>query len=264
MAFRPGPRRDPDPSAAAGACAPAGRRDLRHGLGTFAGAKAGVRLWLLVIGTARSLALAAGWMACGAVAMQPGPVAATAGAALTVALFCWLYVARPMRAGDRRLCAALRLRSPRRRAWPVLLLLACWLLLLGSPPPASWRHLGPGEVAASTHLVPLTIVAVLLVPLVEGFFLRGFIQQRLRRAVGIVPALLLTSLLAALPPRPPHGAGALMASGLAYGAAVHATRSVWSGVVLHISGNAGAMAALWRSAPPPASAPPTRLATTSR
>lgn len=246
------------------ASALATRSDLSHRLHTSRRASGGVRLRRLVAGTAQSLALAAGWTGCWAMTMQLRPLPATAGAVLITGVFWWLYVARPVRAGDRRLCAALRLRSPGAHIWWVLPLLPCWLALqLHLLPPAGSGHLSSG-VGGGMHLVPLALVTVLLIPLVEGFFFQGFIQQRFRRAIGILPALLLTSALGTLPPRPAQETGPPMLGGLVHGAAVHATRSVWSGVLLNAGANAGALAALWLPTLPRRSAPAAPLATTSR
>jgi membrane protease YdiL (CAAX protease family) len=177
------------------------------------------------------------------------------GLAIILALYGWVLW-RLLMAGEapERRWASLRLRplaGPALR-WtlvgvPVLLVLS-WALgevyvRLVPVPPESFDPFGP-LMTSSTGRLSLTVFAVGIAPVLEEFFFRGLIQRGLERqfgpAAGIATAAAIFAVIHVLPwVLPLH-----FFLGLAFGYAVYATRSIWSGVILHAANNAVAMTGL--------------------
>lgn len=176
--------------------------------------------------------------------MQPGPAAAWAGA-VTVA-FLWMHSV-PMR-WNRRLRVSSRLRwPPAGLAWTLALApglvvlvlgLTVFLLALGIATP---DELGqplldfverPGGAAA------FAAIGVLAIPVVEEVGFRGWVQRPLERSLGAQAAIAATAVLFAAAHLGSSLFPARVAGGLVLGHAVYATRSVWTGILLHAAWNA--------------------------
>ncbi|HUE95644.1 MAG TPA: type II CAAX endopeptidase family protein [Longimicrobiaceae bacterium] len=168
------------------------------------------------------------------------------------ALYFWGYLLRrPAELSPRRRWAFLRLGALRggRLRWsliavPVLLVLS-WAMgdVYTRIVPVPAESLNPFEsiMATAGGRLAITIFAVAVAPLVEEFVFRGLIQRTLERrfgaATGIAGAAALFAVIHLLPwVFPLH-----FFLGLAFGFAVYATRSIWSGVLLHAANNSAAM-----------------------
>lgn len=167
-------------------------------------------------------------------------------------LFVWGYLLRrPTHVSPPRRWATLRLRPLDNSSlrWsliavPVLLVLS-WAMgdvytRLVPVPVESLNPFEPIMVSAGGRLA-ITIFAIAVAPLVEEFVFRGLIQRTLERRhgawVGISGSAGLFALVHMLPwVFPLH-----FFLGLAFGFVVYATRSIWSGVVLHAANNSAAM-----------------------
>lgn len=172
------------------------------------------------------------------------------GIGLGLLLFGWLlrrFFLRRGQAGEVRRWVTLRLRplggAP--LAWtlaaiPVLLVLASALEhLYLSLIPVPLDSLNPFAELNQTPLqrLAITLLAVSVAPILEEFFFRGVIQRTLERrwppdrAIGVAAALF--AAVHFIPwIFPVH-----LFLGLAFGFAVYATRSIWSGVLLHAANN---------------------------
>lgn len=170
------------------------------------------------------------------------------------ALLLWGYLLRPEEGSREGRWERLRLRPLEGATWrwtlvavPVLLTLSwsfsnLYLSVVPVPP----DQLNPFEELIETpaQRLVLAVMAVGVAPIVEEFFFRGLIQRTLEErwgpTLGIVGAALLFALVHFLPwVLPLH---ALL--GAAFGFAVYATRSIWSGVVLHAANNSLAIVGL--------------------
>jgi membrane protease YdiL (CAAX protease family) len=191
--------------------------------------------------------------AAGALLLYADPVIGLPGALVLTAALLWGYVLRAPRGGsveDRRATLRLRrLQGPALRwtllAVPVMLLLS-WALgdLYTRIVPVPAESLNPFESILTTTegRVMIAVFAIGVAPFVEEFFFRGLFQHSLERRLGtrrgIVSAAALFALVHLLPwIFPLH-----FVLGMAFGFAVYATRSIWSGVVLHVANNTAAMA----------------------
>ncbi|HEX8393100.1 MAG TPA: type II CAAX endopeptidase family protein [Longimicrobium sp.] len=167
---------------------------------------------------------------------------------VTVALL-FVYAWAPSR---RRARARLRVRSPG-RAWPWLLAMvpafallpqALWVALLAfglAHEPEAYK---PVEdfIARPFGEPAFWFLAILAAPLLEEFGFRGWVQRPLERGFGAMPAIAASAALFAFAHADPEQFPVLLAGGLVLGNAVYASRSVWSGVVLHVSWNLAAFA----------------------
>ena len=188
------------------------------------------------------------------------------------AFFFWGYLLRGPR--PRRQWLALRLRPLRGAAlrwtlWAVPTLLAfnwafaeVYVRLVPVPP----ENFDPFAELMDEPLgrLAITVLAVAIAPVLEEFVFRGIVQSALQRRrgtlIGIGGAALLFALIHLLPwVFPLH-----LFLGLAFGYAVHATGSIWAGVILHSANNAAAilgvglnpgqeerMPTLWETGPTP-------------
>jgi membrane protease YdiL (CAAX protease family) len=87
-------------------------------------------------------------------------------------------------------------------------------------------------------MVPIIVGAVLVGPLIEEVIMRGWIQGRLSREFGPESAIVNTAALFAVAHLDPWGVGFMFPLGLACGYSVYLTRSIWSGVLIHMTFNA--------------------------
>lgn len=143
-------------------------------------------------------------------------------------------------------------------ATPVLLALS-WALqqVYFSLVPVPAESLNPFQHVTASPVGRLTIavLAVGIAPVLEEFFFRGLIQRSLERrwgpAAGIAGAAGLFAAMHVLPwIFPLH-----FFLGLAFGFAVYASRSIWTGVVLHAANNAVALIGILLDDAPPSPAP---------
>jgi membrane protease YdiL (CAAX protease family) len=167
------------------------------------------------------------------------------------AFFLWCHAA-PGGWGTPRGRATGRVRRVPAGAWPLLAALApvmsagalsMWVLLgaLGAetegPLPRQIVEYGERPGGALVLLVLIVGIA----PLIEELAFRGWMQRPLERRLGPAPAIVLTALVFALAHLQPDGIPIRLAGGAALGYAVWATRSIWSGVALHVAWNAGVL-----------------------
>jgi membrane protease YdiL (CAAX protease family) len=204
-----------------------------------------------------SLAAAAGglltwlvWQLALEAAFFFSPALAVAWMVIVLGLFLRVYAIPAT--WNRRGRARSRVRPPG-RAWPwialtapamALLPLALWtvLLALGMAQEVdygerleAWLKRPGGEVA-------FLVLAVAVAPLLEEFGFRGWIQRPVERRLGAQAAIAGTALLFAIAHFQADYLPVRLAGGLVLGHAVYATRSVWTGVALHVAWNAGALA----------------------
>jgi membrane protease YdiL (CAAX protease family) len=213
-----------------------GTRSYRVGT-TLAAVAAGMLTWLV-------------WYFPLALLFQFSPVVAIAGMVALTALFLRVY------ALPGRWSARARARSRVRgigRAWPWVaftapamagLSLGLWSALLAMGwaaevdfGPEMEKFLArPGGEAA------FYLLAVLVAPLLEEFGFRAWIQRPLERRLSAQTAIGVTAVLFAMAHLQPEYLPVRLAAGLVLGHAVYATRSIWAGVALHVSWNAGVLA----------------------
>lgn len=188
------------------------------------------------------------------------------GLGLALALGAWVLQAyllggpRPQR---RR--ALLRLRPLSRATLPwtlaavPALLLASWALgevwtRLVPVPPESFDPFDQLARTAGGRLA-LTVLAVAVAPVLEEFFFRGLIQRSLERRLGAGRGIVAAAGLFAIAHFLPWVLPLHLFLGLAFGYAVYATRSIWTGVLLHAANNAAAVVGLRMQAENPQPTP---------
>ena len=203
-----------------------------------------------------SVAWAVGWLIPVVAALK---IDATWGAGLllgTLALFIAWYVTGPLRS-RRRVAAQLRLRSPRRYL-PWLTVAVAMKLIFGVSGLVLHEELAAqdllprlpddSDVASATFLadpfgpVALFVAVAILAPLIEEFAFRGRMQHALEHSLGVVPAIVLSTLAFSLL----HGridAAHHVAFGLFAGWVVWRTGSLWTAVYMHAVNNGLAMLA---------------------
>jgi membrane protease YdiL (CAAX protease family) len=89
--------------------------------------------------------------------------------------------------------------------------------------------------------VVLVLLLAGVIPMLEEFAFRGWIQRPLERRFGPARAIAATALLFAVAHLEPRGIPIYAAGGAALGYAAWATGSIWSGVALHVAWNAGVL-----------------------
>lgn len=190
-------------------------------------------------------------VAGGFLLFAPVEIGLPAALGLSAALL-WGYLLRP-RPGSTpaRHWATLRLRPLRGAAlhWtlvavPVVLLLS-WALgdvysRFVSIPPESINPFGP-IMSNPLGRLSIAIFAIAVAPIVEEFFFRGLIQRRMERRRGTAAGIGLSAALFAGVHMLPWVFPLHFFLGVAFGFAVYATRSIWTGVILHASNNSAAM-----------------------
>jgi hypothetical protein len=214
------------------------RKSLSYRVGAgLAAAAGGLLAWLI-------------WQLGLEVALLFPPAASIAWMVVVMGLFLRMYVV-PAR-WNRRGRARSRVRAPG-RAWPWIALtapamavlpLALWtvLLALGLAHEADYGERLEKWLAQPGGQLAFVLLAVAVAPVLEEFGFRGWIQRPLERKLGAQAAIAGSALLFAVAHFQPDYLPVRLAGGLVLGHAVYATRSIWTGVALHLAWNAGALA----------------------
>ncbi|HXF83995.1 MAG TPA: CPBP family intramembrane glutamic endopeptidase [Anaerolineales bacterium] len=101
------------------------------------------------------------------------------------------------------------------------------------------------EILASTESpFWLVIAAVILAPPVEEIFFRGFLFQGFRQRYGLVPGILISSLIFGLAHMDPTSLIPTFLLGAVLAYIYHRSNSVWPGIILHFLVNAFSVCAL--------------------
>ena len=167
------------------------------------------------------------------------------------AFFCWCNAA-PEGWGSPRWRATSRARPVPRAAWPGLAILAP---VMSTAALAMWMLLSALGIAGDRALpdpilkyadrpggtVVLVILIAGLLPLLEDFAFRGWLQRPLERRYGPAAGIAATALVFAVAHMTPSGIPIYLTGGAALGFTAWATGSIWSGVALHMSWNAGVL-----------------------
>ena len=177
------------------------------------------------------------------------PVAAIAVNLLLGSVFVWWFVLRPAAVRNLPARATLRLRG--------LGASARWLPLLGAALVthvlaylvvfARFIPLPPENEILEAYIrrpfggAAVFTVAVVIAPLLEEFFFRGWMQRTLERRYESTVAIVVTAVAFAAVHFDEFGFVVRLAFGLLVGYVAYSTRSVWPGVVLHATYNAGVM-----------------------
>ncbi|HET9983057.1 MAG TPA: type II CAAX endopeptidase family protein [Longimicrobiales bacterium] len=164
-----------------------------------------------------------------------------------VAGMFWVWTLQPGRLGRLRQAARFRLRpvssGGRWMTWTVAATIGYALAVLIAAPvvgsATSMRSMIFDRLVRHPSAgIQLLLLVVTLGPLLEEIFFRGYIQRTLERGVGAPVAIAITATIFALA----HFARPLplaqIALGIVTGYAAYATRSIWPGVVVHVSYNA--------------------------
>jgi membrane protease YdiL (CAAX protease family) len=122
--------------------------------------------------------------------------------------------------------------------------LALWtvLLALGLAHEADYGEKLEKWMAQPGGEAAFVVLTVAVAPLLEEFGFRGWIQRPVEQRLGAQPAIAVSALLFAIAHFQPDYLPVRLAGGLVLGHAVYATRSVWTGVALHLAWNGGALA----------------------
>ncbi len=214
-------------------------RALSYRIGTsLAAAAGGLLTWLVW-----ELAMEAGFLF--------SPYLSIAWMAMVTGLFLRTYVA-PAR-WNARGRARSRVRLPARRAWtwiaataPAMALLpvalGTALMALGLAHEIEYGERMEKWLAQPGGPLAFWVLAVAVAPLLEEFGFRGWIQRPIERRLGAQAAIAMSATLFALAHFRPDFLPVYLAAGLVLGHAVQATRSVWTGVALHLAWNGGTLA----------------------
>jgi membrane protease YdiL (CAAX protease family) len=210
------------------------------------------RVGLAAAGTSWGLLIWMFWQILLELGLAVDPRVALAWTLAVTLAFLQVYVwgARRQRARAR-----IRVRSPG-RAWPWLLAMIPAFAVLPQAMYVALLSLGlahdeplPKELtdfmARPLGTAAFWLLALAAAPLVEEFAFRGWIQRPLERAVGAQRAIAVSALLFALAHGQPEAIPVRLAAGLVLGQAVYATRSIWTGVALHVSWNAASFVLDW-------------------
>ena len=203
-----------------------------------------------------SVAWAVGWLIPVVAALKIDASWGTVVLVGTLTLFIGLYVARPLRS-RRRVAAQLRLRSPRRYL-PWLTVAVAMKLIFGVSGLVLHEGLAAQEllprlpddsdVVSAAFLadplgpVALFLAAAILAPVIEEFAFRGRMLHALEHSLGVVAAIVLSTLAFSLL----HGridAVHHLVFGLFAGWVVWRTGSIWTAVYMHAVNNGLAMLA---------------------
>jgi membrane protease YdiL (CAAX protease family) len=199
--------------------------------------------------TARGLGAVVLWSVLQGVFLLLPPLAAIAVNLLLGAVFVWWFVLRPAAVRNLPARATLRLRGPGASAR--------WLPLLGAALVAHviaylvvfarFIPLPPESELLEAYLrrpfggAAVFTLAVVIAPLLEEFFFRGWMQRTLERRYDPMVAIVVTAAAFAALHLDAFGFVVRLAFGLLVGYLAYSTRSVWPGVVLHATYNAGVM-----------------------
>ena len=204
---------------------------------SLAAASAGLLTWIV-------------WYFPLALLFQLSPPLAIAGMVALTALFLRVY------AIPGRWNARARARSRVRRigpAWPWVVLaapamaglsLGLWsaMLALGLATEVEFGEEMQKFLARPGGEAAFYLLAIGAAPLLEEFGFRAWIQRPVERRMGEEAAIGFTAVLFAIAHLQMEAVPVRLAAGLVLGHAVYATRSVWAGVALHASWNAGVLA----------------------
>ena len=185
-----------------------------------------------------------------ALLFQLSPPMAIAGMVALSALFLRVY------AIPGRWNARARARSRVRRmgpAWPWVVLtapamaalsLGLWsvLLALGMATEVEFGEEMQKFLDRAWGEPALYLLAIAVAPLFEEFGFRAWIQRPVERRLGPEAAIGFTAVLFSIAHLQMDAVPVRLAAGLVLGHAVYATRSIWTGVALHASWNAGVLA----------------------
>lgn len=201
-----------------------------------------------------------------ALLLAPAPWG-VAGAALATAVYLgWVVFPRGAGRQAARRAATLRLRNPApaTRPWlaaavPTVLVLSGALdIVYGGLVRVDPLAYNPFSGLEDTPMgrLSIAVVGVVLAPLVEEFVFRGLVQRPLERRWGAAWGVGVAAVLFAFAHAIPSALPLYLFLGAAFGFAVYATGSIWSGVVLHAANNALALASLgfpvvWERGPTP-------------
>ena len=143
-------------------------------------------------------------------------------------------------------------------AMPVLLTLFWALqqvyLRLVPVPPESFTPFQAVTSSAAGRLT-LALMAVGVAPVLEEFVFRGLIQRGLERRWGVAGGILGAAALFAAMHALPWVFPLHLFLGLAFGFAVYASRSIWTGVLLHAANNTVALFGMLLGGEPPSPTP---------
>ena len=214
-------------------------RALSYRIGTsLAAAAGGLLTWLMW-----ELTMEAGFFF--------SPFLSIAWMAVVMGLFLRMYVVPAP--WNRRGRSRSRVRPPPRRAWtwiaataPAMALLPAALgtvlMALGLAHAVEYGERMETWLAQPGGPLAFALLAVAVAPLLEEFGFRGWIQRPIERRLGAQAAIALSAVLFAVAHFRPDFLPVYLAAGLVLGHAVQATRSVWTGVALHLAWNGGTLA----------------------
>ena len=114
---------------------------------------------------------------------------------------------------------------------------------LVSIPPESLNPFEP-IMGTSSGRLAIVIFAVAVAPIVEEFVFRGLIQRELERRKGPMMGIGIAAAIFASVHFLPWVFPLHFFLGIAFGFAVYATGSIWTGVLLHAANNSAAMVGL--------------------
>lgn len=200
-------------------------------------------LWTLIKELLWAYGLGFIWVMALGVSFRLSPLTAVAYGSLLVGLFVFFHVVR----ADLRARATARLR-PLRLSWMLLaagvgvaasfslstgLFQSLWLPSTPDSGPGGLEAIlkQPGGFASVVYLIAVVF------PLIEEFVFRGWIQRPIERLLGPWIAVPAAALLFAFTHSGVEWPFKQFTAGCFYGAAVWATRSIWIGVLLHMSAN---------------------------
>ncbi len=186
------------------------------------------------------------WLALGSAFLlgRMSPAVATLWVALVGAAFLWMHAyRRGVRAHAERVVLLRPLGVSLRwviLAIPAMLLFQAFLLVIllritGLPEPA------PNPIVEYLRIpggwIPLALFLGVVVPIVEEFGFRGWIQRRFERASSPAVAITLTAFIFAVAHLQLLGLPTRFVAGVVFGYAVWASRSIWAAVILHSAHN---------------------------
>jgi membrane protease YdiL (CAAX protease family) len=203
----------------------------------------------MMVLTVTALLIVFGWQILGYLCtLLPVPAAVAATAGLVVAIL-WLHAGIWRRGLEGR-----TYREAVRVRW--LSKGAMWMILSAVPPMAAaafcigtlWVHVtgismgGESAVMNRAQSQPygwlkLMMAMGLIGPLIEELMFRGRIQGAFERKLGPVRGILITAVIFSVAHFASYKLPGSVLTGIVFGAAVHLTGSIWSGVLLHTANN---------------------------
>jgi membrane protease YdiL (CAAX protease family) len=202
-------------------------------------------LWI----TARALLLFFLWQMAALLFVVMNPFLAAVWLAVLALLFLRLYAVPGWLSGAMVALARPRpIHTGRRWVWamvPVVLVvpmaLTFFLMAVGLVDPEPLPEMLQRYAERPGGAVVLLLMIVGIAPLFEEFAFRGWMQRPLERRLGAGPAIGVTAVVFAVAHFQGAGVPVRIVAGVILGYVVWATRSVWSGVLLHAAWNAGVL-----------------------